>query len=118
MFPLASRRTPLLSVSNEPSPHRPGKHLACGAGDHATSLRRKEDTASGCRELAAASLSLVLPTATLNEQHRFEHSAVMWTARADLLARLELRTKMAPAAKRSQLDEPFLLHSGETSLCA
>jgi predicted RNA polymerase sigma factor len=87
----------------------------CGAGDHVATLRRKEDTAAGCRELAAASLSLILPTGTLNEQHRFEHSAVMWTARADLLARLELRTDMASATKRSQLDEPFLLHSEESS---
>jgi hypothetical protein len=118
VFPLASGRTPLLSLSDKPSWRGPRKHSACGAGDHATTLKRKEDTASGCRELAAANLSLVLPSATLNEQHRFEHSAVMWLARADLLARLELQSKMAPAAKRGQLDKPFLLHSDEPSSCA
>ena len=105
----------MLPVSDEPVRRRLRKRSVRGAGDHATTLRRKEDTAAGCRELAAASLCLVLPTGTLNEQHRFEHSAVMWTARADLLARLELRTNMAPATKRSLLDEPFLLHSEESS---
>lgn len=51
--------------------------------------KRPEDTAVGCRALAAADL---LRAANLTGAHirwRFEHSAAAWTARADLLGRIE-----------------------------
>jgi len=96
-----------------PSPPKRRERSATLDRTHATTLKRKEDTSSGCRDLAAASLAQVVPTATLNERRRFEHSAVMWTARADLLDRMELRSITARAANLSLLDQPFLLHSGE-----
>lgn len=97
----------------QPSPPKRRKRSATLDRTHASTLKRKEDTAIGCRDLAAGSLAQVVPTATLNERRRFEHSAVMWTARADLLDRMELRSITARTTSLSPLDEPFLLHSGE-----
>jgi hypothetical protein len=51
--------------------------------------RRAEDTAAGCRTLAAASLASAALAALPNGRGRFEHSAAVWAQRADLLTRLE-----------------------------
>jgi hypothetical protein len=98
--------------SVDPSPPKCRKRSATLGRTIASTLKRKEDTASGCRDLAAASLAQVLPTATLNERRRFEHSAVTWTVRAELLERMEMRSVTARSTSHSLLDEPFLLHSG------
>jgi hypothetical protein len=112
VFPLASRRTSMLQ-STQPGPPKRRKRLATLDRTHASTLKRKEDTANGCRDLAAVSLAQVVLTATLNERRRFEHSADMWAARADLLDRMELRSITARTASLSLLDEPSLSHSGE-----
>jgi hypothetical protein len=112
VFPLASRRTLMLQFT-QPGPPKRRKRSATLDRAHASMLKRKEDAAIGCRNLAAVSLAQVVPTATLNERRRFEHSAMMWAARADFLDRLELRSITARTASLSLLDEPFLLHSGE-----
>jgi hypothetical protein len=65
--------------------------------------RRAEDTAAGCRTLAAASLASAALAALPNGRSRFEHSAAVWTQRADLLTRVEAghaaRVLAAPGAR-------------------
>jgi hypothetical protein len=51
--------------------------------------RRPEDTAEGCRSLAAASMAQAVLAPIANGRNRYEHSAATWTKRADLLARIE-----------------------------
>ena len=51
--------------------------------------RRSEDTAAGCRTLAAASLASAALAALPNGRSRFEHSAAVWAQRAELLTRVE-----------------------------
>jgi hypothetical protein len=51
--------------------------------------RRPEDTAAGCRGLAAASMAQAALAPIANGRSRYEHSAATWTKRADLLARIE-----------------------------
>jgi hypothetical protein len=103
--------------SINPSPPKCRKRSATSDRTLASALKRKEDTATGCRDLAAESLAQVLSTATLNARRRFEHSAVTWTARADLLERMEMQSITARTRSHSLLDEPFLLHSGEAFPC-
>jgi hypothetical protein len=65
--------------------------------------KQPQDTELGCRAFAAADL---LQAGTLTGPHpraRMEHSAATWTARADLLHRVEAsaaatRLKAAPSA--------------------
>jgi hypothetical protein len=66
------------------------------------SLKRTEDTSSGCRGRAAASLVAAAAMDTENGRLRLQASADSWTARADLLQRLEDRHRGRAA---SQLDE-------------
>ena len=54
-----------------------------------SSNREQRDTASGCRARAAADLLEAATLATVNERRRMESSAASWTARAELLGRLE-----------------------------
>lgn len=54
-----------------------------------SSRRSRGDTPEGCRQRAAADLIAAGEMDTANGRLRFEHSAVSWTARADLLQRLE-----------------------------
>ena len=54
-------------------------------------MRRPEDTSSGCRDRAAASVIAAAAMDTVNGRTRLEASAATWTVRADLLERLELR---------------------------
>lgn len=72
--------------------------------------KKVEDTSTGCRDRAAASLVAAAAMDTLNGKARLEASAATWTARADLLLRLErgmelreslLPDEFEPAAPRS-----------------
>lgn len=47
------------------------------------------DTAAGCRARAAADLATAATMDTANGRQKLEHSATNWSARGDLLARLE-----------------------------
>jgi hypothetical protein len=49
----------------------------------------KRETATICRERAAADLLESATLATVNERRRMEASAASWTARANLLGRIE-----------------------------
>ena len=51
--------------------------------------RDARDTAAGCFERAAADLLKAAPMVIANERARMEASAASWTARAELLTRLE-----------------------------
>jgi predicted RNA polymerase sigma factor len=50
---------------------------------------RVEDTIAGCRNRAEADLLAAVTVATANERIRFETSAASWSARADMLQRLD-----------------------------
>jgi hypothetical protein len=54
-----------------------------------TTRRAFQDTAVGCHELAAADLARALLMDTENARQRFETSASSWTARAELIQRLD-----------------------------
>jgi len=53
------------------------------------SSKQGADTVTGCRDRAAADLLAAAATPTRNGQLRMEASSACWTARADLLQRLE-----------------------------
>ena len=53
--------------------------------------RRPEDTALGCRAKAEADLARADALVGDHVRWRFEHSAAAWTARAELLGRLEAK---------------------------
>lgn len=59
--------------------------------------KRAEDTMTGCQILAAADLARAAAPGSRYMRGRLEHSAAMWTARAELLGRVE-----ASAGKRMQ----------------
>ena len=52
-------------------------------------VKRAEDTADGCRANAAADLARAAAAGALQMRIRMENSAAVWSARADLLGRLE-----------------------------
>lgn len=62
------------------------------------SARKTEDTASGCRDRAAASTAAAQAMDTANGQSRLQASADAWTARANLLERLETSHRARTAA--------------------
>ena len=51
--------------------------------------KQPQDTAAGCRIRAEADLEQAGRMDTAHGRERFEHSAASWTARGDLLARLD-----------------------------
>ena len=51
--------------------------------------KQPQDTAAGCRVRAEADLAQAERMDTAHGRERFEHSAASWTARGDLLARLD-----------------------------
>jgi hypothetical protein len=51
--------------------------------------RSPRDTVAGCRDAAASDLLQAANMDTANGRLRFEHSAASWTARGDLLQRLD-----------------------------
>lgn len=63
------------------------------ARDGAAEPRRKrpEDTPQGCRALAAADLDRAGAADAGHATDRFRHSAATWTARAEMLDRLEAK---------------------------
>ena len=79
-------------------------HLEAGllpeaGGQPGRPLQKKpEDTSAGCRGRAADSLVAAAAMDTLNGRVRMEASAATWTARADLLQRLELRVEARETA--------------------
>ena len=60
------------------------------------------DTADGCRERAAADLLTSVSMIIANERRRMESSAASWTARADLLDRIEAGYEARKAAAASR----------------
>ncbi|HEY0149596.1 MAG TPA: hypothetical protein VGB70_11420 [Allosphingosinicella sp.] len=52
--------------------------------------RQAQDTALGCHGLAAADLLRAGLGVTDMERRKFEHSAATWTARGDMLHRIDL----------------------------
>jgi hypothetical protein len=52
-------------------------------------FKQPQDTAVGCRAFAAANLASAAALTGAYPRARMEHSAATWTARADLLHRLE-----------------------------
>jgi hypothetical protein len=52
-------------------------------------LKQPADTAAGCRDRAAADLLAAATMTTRNGQLRMESSAACWSARADLLQRMD-----------------------------
>ena len=53
------------------------------------SRKAPQDTAAGCRARAAADLAAAATMDTANSRLKFEHSALVWGARGDLLERFE-----------------------------
>ena len=68
--------------------------LATGSADDLRrtlrTSRRAEDTAVGCRDKAAADL-VRAASGAVQFRWRLEHSAAAWTARAEMLERLDLK---------------------------
>jgi hypothetical protein len=65
---------------------RPSPHIV-------RSGKRAEDTAAGCRANAAADLGRAGAPGSDFMRLRLEHSAAVWTERADLLDRLERKSR-------------------------
>ncbi len=80
-MPLASRSA--TGPAETRAPKRPAATPAARA------RRDKRETAAGCRERASADLLKSVPMLIANERARMESSAASWTARAELLERLE-----------------------------
>lgn len=55
--------------------------------------KKLEDRSRGCRTLAAADLDHAAGIVGGHARRRYEHRAAIWTARADLVARLEANTE-------------------------
>ena len=73
--------------------------------------RRSENTPSGCRERAAFSLAAAAGMDTDNGRLRLEASADSWTARAELLERLELRHDAREASLADAADPARSAHA-------
>jgi hypothetical protein len=69
--------------------------------------RKREDTSLGCREMAAADHVRADATDTEHMRVRMESSADAWTARADMLQRLERSqdARLAAAAAPDSTEE-------------
>lgn len=66
--------------------------------------KKLEDTSAGCRGRAADSLAAAAAMDTRNGRVRMETSAATWTARAELLQRLELRIEAREKAQPDGLE--------------
>lgn len=62
---------------------------AVPARPQARTLKQPRDTVAGCRDRAEADLLASVVMSTANGRIRLEVSAASWTARADMLQRLE-----------------------------
>ncbi len=64
-----------------------------------------QDTAAGCRALAAADLARASLMDTTNGRRRLESSALSWTSRAELIQRLDDSYDARQAIARSEWDD-------------
>lgn len=71
----------------------------------ARSVRRAEDTALGCRDLADRGLAEAAMMDTVNGRARLEASAAVWLVRAQLLDRVESSEQARLTAGRARYDE-------------
>lgn len=76
---------------NEGGAVRPAAAAPRASGTRAVAPQRRapRDTVAGCRESAESDLIQAAGMDTANGRLRFEHSAASWTARGDLLQRLD-----------------------------
>ena len=51
--------------------------------------KQRQNSGEGCRQLAQGSLDEAALSTVPNLRHRLEHSAATWTARAEMLERLD-----------------------------
>jgi predicted RNA polymerase sigma factor len=63
--------------------------IAVPARPQVSDSKRPQDTVAGCRGRAEADLLASLVMAIPNERRRLETSAASWSARADMLQRLD-----------------------------
>lgn len=63
--------------------------IAVPARPQARTLKQPQDTVAGCRGRAEADLLASVVLLTANERIRLETSAASWSARADMLQRLD-----------------------------
>ncbi|MDQ3247201.1 MAG: hypothetical protein M3Q52_10005 [Pseudomonadota bacterium] len=71
----------------------------------ARSVRRAEDTALGCRNLADRGLAEAAMMDTVNGRARLEASAAVWLVRAQLLDRVESSEQARLTAGQARCDE-------------
>ena len=57
--------------------------------DEGGASKQLQNSSGGCRQLAQGSLDEAALSTVPNLRHRLEHSAATWTARADMLERLD-----------------------------
>ncbi len=67
-------------------------------------LKRRRDTAQGCRDRAGANLLQAVTLASLSDRKALEENAANWTARAVLLRQLEVEADPASSATPSPAD--------------
>jgi predicted RNA polymerase sigma factor len=70
----------------------------------ARTLKQPQDTVAGCRDRAEADLLASVVLSTANERRRLETSAASWSARADMLQRLD----DTHAARKAQVAASFI----------
>lgn len=86
-------------MNSAPSSLSPAPSSSVPAPRHIVrSGKRAEDTAVGCRANAAANLVRANAPGGDYMRERLEHSASVWSARADLLERLDEKFRMRTAA--------------------
>jgi hypothetical protein len=64
-----------------------------------------QDTAAGCRELAAADLARAVLMDTANGRRRLETSANSWTTRAELIQRMDASFETRNAVARAEWED-------------
>jgi len=77
----------------DPTPSIPAGEAAPRRPAPPRRRKKPEDTSQGCRAFAAADLDRAAGIVGGHARGRYERSAAVWTARADLLARLEAKTE-------------------------
>jgi hypothetical protein len=91
-FPFPRKEEPMISAPSGRE-NQGGVLVAPAALRHIVrSGKRAEDTAAGCRANASADMLRALAPGGDFMRLRLEHSAAVWSERADLLARLEKKS--------------------------
>jgi hypothetical protein len=71
-------------------------------------VRKREDTAEGCREMATDDRARAADVVSDHMRHRLERSADAWTNRANLLERLQTsfnaRVKVRPPEQQQEVE--------------